>query len=393
MVFIFDTVHGYISIDDNQKVYIDNPWMKRLKRINQLGLLDHVFPSASHSRFEHSIGVAHLAEKYIERLVSNSQEFNPKYLDKFCVKLAGLFHDIGHGPFSHVFDNIIVKNPLLHHEFRSRNIVEYIFKSVGTTKTVSSAYMIDNIKEMIQPLHNQYLTNYNLRPLHTIVNNVNNGIDVDKLDYLLRDPNHIGLDYSFNYGRIFNKSYIINGNIVYDYSICNNIIDLFKTRYRFHKDIYNHKTVKLIEMMLGDALLESDNVFNFNDILMTPDFLKLDDSIYSQILNSDSKDLDRSKKILQRIENRDLYKLLSYQNLDVGDSASQMLEDLYPDYRESQIKYTEMDFSLCKNNHSPLSNVLFTSDKKKCGYLQEKQNQIDLYSNYHTKVLMIYNVN
>ena len=146
-------------------------------------------------------------------------------------------------------------------------------------------------------------------------------------------------------------------------------------------------------MMLGDALLESDNVFNFNDILMTPDFLKLDDSIYSQILNSDSKDLDRSKKILQRIENRDLYKLLSYQNLDVGDSVSQMLEDLYPDYRESQIKYTEMDFSLCKNNHSPLSNVLFTSDKKKCGYIQEKQNQIDLYSNYHTKVLMIYNVN
>lgn len=392
MVFIFDSVHGYILVDEKEKKYIDNPWMKRLKRINQLGLLDHVFPSASHSRFEHSIGVGHLAEKYIERLTNNSENFKPNYIDKFSVKLAGLFHDIGHGPFSHVFDNVLVKNKLLHHEYRSRNIVEYIFKSVGTTKTISSAYMIDNIKEMIQPVHCKYLNNHNIRPLHNIVNNTYNGIDVDKLDYLQRDPNHIGLDYSFNYGRIFNKSYVINGNIVYDDSICNNIIDLFKTRYRFHKDIYNHKTVKLIEMMLGDAILEADNVFNFNDILMTPDFLKLDDSIYSQILNSDNKDLDRSKKILQRIENRDLYKLLNYQNLDEGDSISQLINDLYPDYRESQIKFTQMNFSLCKNDISPLSNVLFTSDKKKYHHIKEKQNQIDLYDNYDNKVLMIYKI-
>ena len=65
-MFIYDVIHGYMEFDTKEKKFIDNCWMKRLKRIKQLGLLEQVFPSASHSRFEHSLGVAHLTEKYIK---------------------------------------------------------------------------------------------------------------------------------------------------------------------------------------------------------------------------------------------------------------------------------------------------------------------------------------
>ena len=108
MKLIFDTVYGYIPYSEIETKFLDTSWVKRLKRVKQLGLLDHVFPSASHSRFEHSIGVSYLAEKYNEFLIRNSRNIDCSSDMKFCIKMAGLLHDVGHGPFSHVFDNIVV---------------------------------------------------------------------------------------------------------------------------------------------------------------------------------------------------------------------------------------------------------------------------------------------
>jgi deoxynucleoside triphosphate triphosphohydrolase SAMHD1 len=394
MVFIFDTIHGYISFTEKEKPFIDNRWMKRLKRIKQLGLLDHVFPSASHSRFEHSIGVSYLADAYIQQLVQNSPQFKPSVIDVMCVKLAGLFHDVGHGPFSHVFDNILIKDSSLHHEKRSRQIVEYIFKEIGTRSGLSSAYMIDYIKEMIEPMHNNYLEsteNPSRRPLFSIVNNTINNIDVDKMDYLQRDPNHIGLDYSFNYGRIFNKSYVINGNIVYHSSIASNIVDLFTTRYRFHKDIYNHKTVKLIEMMLGDALLSANDTYNFTDISQTPEFITLDDNIYSQILFSNEPELAESKHLLERIESRQLYKQLWAGNLQSESEIQNYIEDNLQDHRRCDIRHINMKFNLCNGNQSPLEKVLFTQDKQ--NYYKNSQSVSSILPHqYEEQTVMIYSV-
>ena len=229
MRYIFDMIHGYIEYTDREVLFLDNPWTKRLKRIKQLGLLDHVFPSASHSRFEHSLGVSYLGEHYLNALIKHSDGFRPSDTDKLCVKLAGLFHDLGHGPFSHVFDNVILKDHTNTHEMRSRQIVEYVFKDVGTLPGLSSAYAIDYIKEMIEPVTNQYISN----PLFHIINNTKTNIDVDKFDYLQRDAQHIGLDYSFNPSRIINKSVVKGENIVYNHSLASNIQNMFSTRYKF----------------------------------------------------------------------------------------------------------------------------------------------------------------
>ena len=159
MKLIFDTVYGYIPYSNQETKFLDTSWVKRLKRIKQLGLLDHVFPSASHSRFEHSIGVSYLAETYNDFLVKNSSNVDCSSDMKFCIKMAGLMHDVGHGPFSHVFDNIVIPSNAKKHEERSRDIVEYIFKEVGTSCGFSSAYNIDTIKEMIEPKTDIYLRN------------------------------------------------------------------------------------------------------------------------------------------------------------------------------------------------------------------------------------------
>uniref|UniRef100_A0A6C0JC06 HD domain-containing protein n=1 Tax=viral metagenome TaxID=1070528 RepID=A0A6C0JC06_9ZZZZ len=372
MVLIFDTIHGYIPWNNKMTRYIDNRWVKRLKRIKQLGLLEHVFPCASHNRFEHSVGVAYLGEKYCNIL--NSNGYNKQISEKEinCIKLAGLFHDLGHGPFSHVFDNVVLKNcckcdDILHHEIRSRNIVEKIFKEIGDDDYFNG-YDIDLIKDMIER-DNSVISVRNDAKMN-IINNKINGIDVDKFDYLLRDPKHIGLDYSFDSSRIMLKTGLYNGNLIYEMSLAENIYDMFYTRYKFHKDIYNHKTVKIIELMIGDSLVKANDKYNFCDIVKSDDFLKLDDSIYSNILFSDDKDMMKSRDLLQRIENRNLYKQIYSSKVDsLKDfSQNQFIEDLFPDYNLDDLRIINMTLNMCNGKKNPLEYINFM---RKDGTIEE----------------------
>ena len=119
-----------LKFNKNQIKLIDNRIFKRLKNIKQLGSLYEVFPGACHTRAEHSLGVAYLSEKFLNKLEFNS---NIKMDDKLVnnIKIAGLFHDVGHGPFSHVFDNHVLSklcpnSKYRHHEIRSIMLLENI---------------------------------------------------------------------------------------------------------------------------------------------------------------------------------------------------------------------------------------------------------------------------
>ena len=110
---IFDPIHGVISIDPLAKKIIDTVEFQRLRNIKQLGCCYYVFPGASHNRFEHSLGVYHLSSKYISILNSKGEYINDN--ERKCIKIAALIHDIGHGPFSHLFDDILPKD--INHEY------------------------------------------------------------------------------------------------------------------------------------------------------------------------------------------------------------------------------------------------------------------------------------
>ena len=140
---IQDAVHGFIRLTPMAIKIIDTPEFQRLRDIKQLGMCHYVFPTAIHSRFEHSIGVYHLAGALLNNLKQrySSLEFDVPGLGKQrlsnllieLIKVAGLCHDIGHGPGSHVFDDLIMKestHPNKTHEVRSGLIIEKILTVV-----------------------------------------------------------------------------------------------------------------------------------------------------------------------------------------------------------------------------------------------------------------------
>ena len=102
-------MHGQISLHPLLIKIIDTPQFQRLRYLKQLGIIYYIYPSANHTRFEHCIGTSHLAGLLIKHLRESQPSLGITYADELCVKIAGLCHDLGHGPFSHLFEEVIEK--------------------------------------------------------------------------------------------------------------------------------------------------------------------------------------------------------------------------------------------------------------------------------------------
>uniref|UniRef100_A0A3Q3GFH5 HD/PDEase domain-containing protein n=1 Tax=Labrus bergylta TaxID=56723 RepID=A0A3Q3GFH5_9LABR len=107
-----DPIHGSIELHPLLIKIIDTPQFQRLRFIKQLGGVYFVYPGASHNRFEHSIGVGYLAGKLAEALRSRQPDLDITDRDVLCVQIAGLCHDLGHGPFSHLYDGLFLPKAL-----------------------------------------------------------------------------------------------------------------------------------------------------------------------------------------------------------------------------------------------------------------------------------------
>jgi HD superfamily phosphohydrolase len=307
-------VHDFVSLTNVATVVLDHPYMQRMRYIKQLGLAYFAYPSANHTRFEHMIGTYHLAGLMVQEVAKTGHKFvipgisdqatelSPEVIE--CVKLAGLCHDLGHGPYSHVLDRFFAEStlvptvelcddnlddvdvlrrspgylphPLVDHEMRSIVLTKMILEPVLPPQYVKLVTdLIHPSPEVINEVERT-----KSQALYQIVSNYKNGIDVDKFDYLSRDTTFLGIGLNFSYRRLLNSLQISqNGDITYHRKCDTDVYDLFYCRYLMHKKVYSHRKSKKVEAMVLDLLRLMEPQIHFASSIFDMDrFTRFNDS-------------------------------------------------------------------------------------------------------------------
>jgi len=347
---IQDNVHGLITLSPLAYRIINTEIFKRLKSIKQLGNCHEVYPSGNHTRFEHSLGVMYLAGELCDALKKTGQvEITAK--DKLCVEIAGLCHDLGHGPYSHLWEGFVRSvNPgsKWTHEQSSLDMLDLIRERYNLQ--ISDYNLVENdwvfIKELIYgPLEGQNPKKeypYKGRAvdkyfLYEIISNKITGIDVDKWDYFLRDNLNLQIGITFDYKRFIKnltlqdwpffeheKYKLTVKRIAIRDKEFDNCQEMFLDRSRLHRKGYQHKVVKNLDKMMVDAWIAADD--NFPPILGSDgkkyklseaceDAVALskltDEWVNQSIKNSSDPALEQARHILKRIDDRDQYKIIA----------------------------------------------------------------------------------
>ena len=248
---VYCPLFGFIEFTSLEWKILNTPEMQRLREIKQLGATYFVFPSAHHSRLEHSMGVCYLAGRMGKSLQKKHPEFNitDRYIELWGI--AGLIHDIGHGPFSHLYDKYVKFSNEPDHEERGLQIFDEIYKR---EKLPMSDFEVREIHNMVNPTGKNI---YNWR--YQIVANKSCQIDVDKIDYIQRDAMHTAVKYAGEYSRLISEVRICTTprdteELAWNEKLQFEIYSLFATRYRLHKQIYTHHVVKAFEYLIIEVL-------------------------------------------------------------------------------------------------------------------------------------------
>jgi len=332
---IYDPVHGFISITPLMKSIIDTPEFQRLRDLKQLGAVHYVYPSAVHTRFEHSVGVSHLAGIMAESLIKRTSLQNSKRTVEL-VRIAGLVHDIGHGPYSHLYDTRIRHPTEPEHEERGCSIFSNMVRKYNLLLSEEEVMMIIN---MIAPPN--HLCNY---WLYQIVANKQCQLDVDKIDYIERDCFHTGVKFGGEWGRLLTQCEIkkVEGNlqIAWPKKLEYEIFQLFATRYRLHRQVYNHHTVKAYEYCVSKILSAAKQ--------KGVPFLNMTDSIVTSRLN------DEWKELRHCIDCRNIPKLVGEKVLNISENSEG--SQLFP-LIVSNLIIEKIPIGFSSGDVNPLENV------------------------------------
>lgn len=359
--FFLDNIHGNIPVPDELCSIIHTKEFQRLKKIKQLGNVHYVYMGATHTRFEHSIGVSYLCGELITNLKKNQPELGITDRDVLLIQIAGLCHDIGHGCFSHVFDNHFLKTTLtgtekekyIHHEYRSECIIRHIIKKYDMNFTDDE---VELICEFVVPKERIAKPRY----MYQIVANVDSGLDCDKIDYLIRDPKGTGTTVSFNYKLLLERARVVDGDICYPHDDYLDIYKMFEARYYMHKGVYQHSTIKTLDHMVTDMLYDLNKRHNIADKIDDIDaFCECTDSIIDidMYMNKNTIVSD----LMNRIYRRNLYKVIYKSNIVDHLMVDQLLLHIANKIYNVIIDISNINYNSKASN--PLSHICFYNRK------------------------------
>lgn len=227
--YYHDPVHGTISFPfDLIQTIIDHPYVQRLRRITQCGLSHYVFPGANHTRFHHSLGVAHLAYRVLLVLRAKGIDITDSELKSTCI--AALLHDIGHGPFSHALEGQIIP---FHHETLSILLIEKINEEQNGALT-----------ETISILRKEH-------PKKFLSQLIASQLDVDRMDYLTRDSFYTGVEEGrLGLERLIQTFNVADNKLVTEIKALQTVEKFLVARHHMYWQVYLHKAVLCIQQML-----------------------------------------------------------------------------------------------------------------------------------------------
>ena len=242
---INDPVHGFITIND-PLIYeiISHPWFQRLRRINQMAMSYLVYPGAVHSRLHHALGAYHLMHNALYELKQKGVEITEQ--EEQAAKIAILLHDMGHGPFSHALESLLVEN--LEHEALSL----LIMKELNHDMRGKLSMAIDVFQDT-----------YPKKFLHQLVSGQ---LDVDRMDYLTRDSFFSGvIEGMIGCDRILKMLTVFNGELMVEEKGIYTIEEFLVSRRLMYWQVYQHKTVLSAEMTLVKILERAKWLHNRKD--------------------------------------------------------------------------------------------------------------------------------
>lgn len=326
---IRDSIHKNILIE-YQIMWdlINTNIFQRLRRIHQLGGTYMVFPGAEHSRFTHSLGVYNIVRRMINEVDNLSSHLSER--DKIIVLCSALLHDIGHGPFSHAFEEVFETN----HEIIGIRMILEDTSINRVLKSYDENFPLE-ISQVIDKKH----------PNTLLVQLISSQVDADRMDYLLRDSYNCGVTYgNFDLERLFRSMVVVNEKVAFKESGVHALEDYIFARYHMYWQVYLHPSANSFEIILNKILKRVKHLFSINYqfkndlVLLKPffdlntlsieDYVVLDEAIltyYFTIMQNEEDEI--LSNLCKCFINRKLFKHMELNSREEGENVIKINEN------------------------------------------------------------------
>jgi uncharacterized protein len=384
---ITDPIHDFIRLNKTEQQIIDTSVFQRLRRIRQLSGAHLTYPGAQHTRFEHSLGVMHIAS--MAGIALQSKGITTKD-DISNLRLAALLHDIGHGPFSHLFEEVLQRKNKRSHEQIGKQII--LKTEIGD---ILSKNGFD--KKLI---HNLAVGEGKLQFMNEIVSGA---LSADMMDYLLRDGYFTGAEHAkIDHNRITYSLDVYKKKLALDRSALVNFETMMISRFQMFKAVYFHKTVRSGEVMLLEAMTLADDELGLTSLTLNDYVKQTDESIMALLLSvpETTRELKAAKKIAMDYQNRKLFKCVFESTLSSNLSQKVMQELKDRIVRKSKVDVSQVFLDTSTTNSIPLtpskkeskSIILVKNDSKRTISEQIPISKIPLVSSMSGKmnILRVY---
>lgn len=322
-----DPVHRYVHVRD-QVIWdlVSTKEFQRLRRIRQLGTTYLVFHGAEHSRFNHSLGVYEIVRRIVDDVFRGRPDWDEA--ERLVVLCAALLHDLGHGPFSHAFENVFHTD----HEYYTRKIL------LGNTEVneVLRKVSEDFPEKVAQVIEKTY-------PNELVVSLISSQIDADRMDYLQRDAYYTGVSYGhFDMERILRVMRPRNGKVVIKESGMHAVEDYIMSRYQMYLQIYFHPVSRSAEVILKHILKRAKDLYKsgyqftiepthfkafFENNISVDDYLALDEYLLLTYFQMWMKEKDSIlSDLCRRFVNRKLFRYVDMNPEEEPERFNQLKE-------------------------------------------------------------------